>query len=52
MIWRSRRKPGETNWQTDNTTVGAALRKLAAIRGGASLVHGVQMRNVAEKMSM
>ncbi|MGH7257305.1 MAG: arsenosugar biosynthesis-associated peroxidase-like protein, partial [Nitrospiraceae bacterium] len=23
-----------------------------AIRGGASLVHGVQMRNVAEKLSM
>jgi alkylhydroperoxidase/carboxymuconolactone decarboxylase family protein len=29
-----------------------ALHVVTAIRGGASLVHGVQMRNVAEKMSM
>jgi alkylhydroperoxidase/carboxymuconolactone decarboxylase family protein len=29
-----------------------ALHVVAAIRGGASLVHGVQMRNVAEKLSM
>ena len=29
-----------------------ALHVATAIRGGASLVHGVQMRNVAEKMSM
>ena len=29
-----------------------AVHVAAAIRGGASLVHGVQMRNVAEKLSM
>jgi 4-carboxymuconolactone decarboxylase len=29
-----------------------AVHVAAAIRGGASLVHGVQMRNVAEKLSL
>ncbi len=29
-----------------------ALHVVSAIRGGASLVHGVQMRTVAEKLSM
>lgn len=29
-----------------------ALHVAAAIRGGAALVHGVQMRNIAEKLSM
>jgi 4-carboxymuconolactone decarboxylase len=29
-----------------------AVHVAAAIRGGASLVHGIQMRNVAEKLSM
>lgn len=29
-----------------------ALHVVTAVRGGASLVHGVQMRNVAEKLSM
>ncbi len=29
-----------------------AIHVVAAIRGGASLVHGVQMRNIAEKLSM
>jgi len=29
-----------------------ALHVATAIRGGASLVHGVQMRNIAEKMSL
>lgn len=29
-----------------------ALHVVAAIRGGASLVHGVQMRNIAERISM
>ena len=29
-----------------------AVDVAAAIRGGATLVHGVQMRNVAEKLSM
>ncbi len=29
-----------------------AIHVTVAIKGGASLVHGVQMRNVAEKMSM
>ena len=29
-----------------------AVHVVAAIRGGASLVHGVQMRSVADKLSM
>ena len=29
-----------------------ALHVVTAIRGGASLVHGVQMRNIAENISM
>lgn len=29
-----------------------AVHVASAIRGGASLVHGVQMRNIAEKLSM
>ena len=29
-----------------------ALHVVTAIRGGASLVHGIQMRNVAQKLSM
>ena len=29
-----------------------AVHVACAIRGGASLVHGVQMRNVTEKLSM
>ena len=29
-----------------------AVHVAAAIRGGASLVHGIQMRNIAEKLSM
>jgi len=29
-----------------------AIHVANAIRGGASLVHGVQMRNIAEKLSM
>ena len=29
-----------------------ALHVVTAVRGGASLVHGVQMRNIAEKLSM
>lgn len=29
-----------------------ALHVVAAIRGGASLVHGVQMRNIASKLSI
>jgi 4-carboxymuconolactone decarboxylase len=29
-----------------------ALHVVTAIRGGASLVHGVQMRNIANKLSM
>ncbi|MFQ6113532.1 MAG: arsenosugar biosynthesis-associated peroxidase-like protein [bacterium] len=29
-----------------------AIHVAAAIRGGASLVHGVQMRNVVDKLSM
>ena len=29
-----------------------AVHVVNAIRGGASLVHGVQMRNIAEKLSM
>ena len=29
-----------------------ALHVVAAIRGGASLVHGIQMRNISEKLSI
>ena len=29
-----------------------AIHVATAIRGGASLVHGIQMRNIAEKLSM
>jgi 4-carboxymuconolactone decarboxylase len=29
-----------------------AVHVVAAIRGGASLVHGIQMRNVATKLSL
>jgi 4-carboxymuconolactone decarboxylase len=29
-----------------------AIHVVTAIRGGASLVHGVQMRNIAEKLSL
>ena len=39
----------------NGSTVGEmteAIHVVTAIRGGASLVHGVQMRNVAEKLSM
>ncbi len=34
------------------TEMTEALHVATAIRGGASLVHGVQMRNIAEKMSL
>jgi 4-carboxymuconolactone decarboxylase len=37
------------------STVGEmteALHVVTAIRGGASLVHGIQMRNIATKLSM
>ncbi len=34
------------------TEMTEALHVANAIRGGASLVHGVQMRNIAEKLSM
>lgn len=34
------------------TEMTEALHVVTAIRGGASLVHGVQMRNIAEKISM
>ena len=29
-----------------------AVHVAAAIRGGASLIHGIQMRNIADKLSM
>ncbi|MBC8430767.1 MAG: carboxymuconolactone decarboxylase family protein [Desulfobacterales bacterium] len=29
-----------------------AIHVVTAIRGGASLVHGIQMRNIADKLSM
>lgn len=29
-----------------------AIHVVTAIRGGASLVHGIQMRNIAQKLSM
>ena len=34
------------------TEMTEALHVSTAIRGGASLVHGVQMRNIAKKISM
>jgi 4-carboxymuconolactone decarboxylase len=34
------------------TEMTEALHVAVAIRGGASLVHGIQMRNVAEKISL
>jgi 4-carboxymuconolactone decarboxylase len=46
-------------YTTDSLEKGAdiaqmteAIHVAAAIRGGASLVHGVQMRNVADKLQM
>ncbi len=40
----------ETGSNTGEMT--EAVHVATAIRGGASLVHGVQMRNIADKMSM
>jgi alkylhydroperoxidase/carboxymuconolactone decarboxylase family protein len=37
---------------SDLNEMTEAVHVAVAIRGGASLVHGVQMRNVAEKISM
>ncbi len=37
---------------SDLTEMTEAVHVAVAIRGGASLVHGVQMRTVAEKMSL
>ncbi len=37
---------------SDLTEMTEAVHVAVAIRGGASLVHGVQMRNIAEKLSM
>ncbi|MEJ2656414.1 MAG: arsenosugar biosynthesis-associated peroxidase-like protein [Desulfobacterales bacterium] len=34
------------------TEMTEAIHVAVAIRGGASLVHGIQMRNIAEKISM
>ena len=36
----------------DREQMTEAVHVACAIRGGASLVHGVQMRNVAEKLGM
>jgi alkylhydroperoxidase/carboxymuconolactone decarboxylase family protein len=36
----------------DKEQMTEAIHVAAAIRGGASLVHGVQMRNIADKLSM
>jgi len=36
----------------DKAQMTEAIHVATAIRGGASLVHGVQMRNVADKLSM
>ena len=36
----------------DREQMTEAIHVASAIRGGASLVHGVQMRNVAEKLMM
>ena len=37
---------------SDREQMTEAVHVAGAIRGGASLVHGVQMRNVAEKVGM
>ena len=37
---------------SDLSEMTEAVHVAVAIRGGASLVHGVQMRNIAEKLSM
>ena len=37
---------------SNNEQMMEAIHVAAAIRGGASLVHGVQMRNVSEKLTM
>ena len=37
---------------SDLNEMTEAVHVAVAIRGGASLVHGVQMRNVADKLSM
>jgi alkylhydroperoxidase/carboxymuconolactone decarboxylase family protein len=37
---------------SDLNEMTEAVHVAVAIRGGASLVHGIQMRNVAEKLSM
>ncbi|HDR46711.1 MAG TPA: 4-carboxymuconolactone decarboxylase [Geoalkalibacter subterraneus] len=37
---------------SDLEEMSEALHVAAAIRGGASLVHGVQMRKIAEKLSL
>ena len=37
---------------SNTTEMTEAVHVATAIRGGASLVHGVQMRNIAEKLSM
>jgi len=37
---------------SDKEQMTEAIHVASAIRGGASLIHGVQMRNVAEKLMM
>jgi 4-carboxymuconolactone decarboxylase len=37
---------------SNTSEMAEAIHVAVAIRGGASLVHGVQMRNVAQKLSM
>jgi 4-carboxymuconolactone decarboxylase len=34
------------------TEMTETIHVVTAIRGGASLIHGIQMRNIAEKLSM
>ena len=36
----------------DREQLTEAVHVASAIRGGASLVHGIQMRNVADKLGM
>ena len=37
---------------SNNVQMTEAVHVAAAIRGGASLIHGLQMRNVADKLQM
>jgi hypothetical protein len=43
---------GELEKGSNLAEMTEAVHVVTAIRGGASLIHGVQMRNIAHKLSM